>query len=55
MLHDAESELCQKLLTRGDFPGTPLLDNISKTINARTWRNIFFETTFEGQSTDIYC
>ena len=42
MLHDTKSELCQKLLTSDDFPGTPLIDNISKTFNVRTWKNIFF-------------
>ena len=35
-----------------NFDFIPLLDSISKTVNARTRPNIFFE--FKGQSIDIY-
>ena len=55
MLHDAENELCQKLLTRDDFPGKTLTGNISETRDARTWKKYFFGPTFTGQSIDIYC
>ena len=37
-----------------NFDFIPLLDSISKTVNARTRPNIFFESTFKGQSIDIY-
>ena len=53
--HDAKSQLCQKLLTIDDFPGTLLIGNISETINARTLKKCFFESTFKRQSIDIYC
>ena len=36
MLHDAESEPCQKLSSRDDFPGTPLIGNSSEIIDAAT-------------------
>ena len=36
VLHDAKSKLCQKLLTRDDFPRTPLIGNILEIIDART-------------------
>ena len=54
MLHDAKSELCQKLLTIGDLPATPLTVNISKTINPGTWKKYIFRSTFKGQLTDTY-
>ena len=53
MLHDSESDLCQTLLTRYDFPGTPLIGNISETMDARTLEKIFSRPTFKGQSIDI--
>ena len=37
-----------KLLIRDDFPGTPLLGNISITINATALKKYFFEPTYEG-------
>ena len=51
--HDAKSQLYQKLLTIDDFPGTPLIGNISETKNARAWKKCFFKHTFKGQSIDI--
>ena len=42
MLHDAKSELRQKLLTIEDLPATPLMVNISKTINPVTWKKYTF-------------
>ena len=51
--HDAKSQLCQKLLTIDDFPGTLLIGNISETKNARLWKKYFFRRTFKGQSIDI--
>ena len=53
MLHDSESDLCQTLLTRYDFPGTPLIGNISETIDARTLEKNFSRPAFKGQSIDI--
>ena len=44
MSHDAEGELCQKLLTEDYFPRRPLIGNIFETINAITWKRIFFFT-----------
>ena len=35
MSHDAESELCQKLLTTDDFPGRYSIRNIWSTENAQ--------------------
>ena len=35
MSHDAESELCQKLLTIDDFPGRYSIRNIWSTENAK--------------------
>ena len=49
-LHHTENQLCQKLLTINDFPGTPLIGNISETINARTLQKCFFDATFKEQS-----
>ena len=54
MSHDAESELCQKLLTRTDFPGTQLINYILGTIDGRTWKKCFFDPTFKEPSIDIY-
>ena len=39
--------------TRYDFPGTPLIGNISESINARRRGENFFGVTFKGQSIDI--
>ena len=55
ILHDAKSELCQKLSSRDDFPGTPLIGNISEIIDATTSKKCFFELTFKVQLIDIYC
>ena len=52
-LHDAESELCQKLLTIDGFSGTLLIGNISETKNARAWKKYFSRPTFKGQLIDI--
>ena len=46
--HDAESKLCQKLLTIDGFPGTHLIGNISETINARACKNIFLDLHLKG-------
>ena len=55
MSHHAENEVCQKLITINNFPGTPLIGNISETINARTLEKCFFDAIFKRQSIDIYC
>ena len=52
--HDAESKLCQKLLTIDGFPGTHLIGNISETINARACKKYFSRPTFKRQSIDIF-
>ena len=41
MLHDAESDLCQKLLTRNDFPGAQLIMYILENVDGRTWKKCF--------------
>ena len=51
--HDAESELCQKLLTADYFPRRLLIGNILETINTRTWKKYSFLHTFKGQSIGI--
>ena len=51
--HDAESELCQKLLTIDGFPQILLIGNIWETKNARGWTKYFSRPTFKGQSIDI--
>ena len=51
--HDAESELCQKLLTIDGFARTLLIGNISETKNARAWAKYFSRPTFKGQLIDI--
>ena len=55
MSHDAESELDPKLLIADVFPGTRLTGNILETINAKTRKKYFFESTFKGKSIDIFC
>ena len=51
--HDAESELCQKLLTIDGFARTLLIGNISETKNARAWTKYFSRPTFKRQLIDI--
>ena len=51
--HDAESELCQKLLTIDGFTRTLLIGNISETKIARGWKKYFSRPTFKGQLIDI--
>ena len=52
-LHDAESELCQKLLTIDGFSGTLLIGNISETKNARAWKTYFSRPRSKRQLIDI--
>ena len=52
MLHDAEGELCQKLLITDDIPGTHLTSIISETIHAEKY---FYKPIFNGESINIYC
>ena len=54
MLHDAESELYQKLLTTDFFPGRYSTGNIWSTENAKRGKKYFFQVIFKGLSTDIY-
>ena len=54
MLHDAESELYQKLLLTDFFPGTYSIRNISRTKSAKRQKICFLEPTFKVVSTDIY-
>ena len=54
MLHDAESELYQKLLTRDWFPGRYSIRNIWRTANAKRKKKYFLEPTFKGLSIYIY-
>ena len=54
MSHDAESKLCQKLLTRNNFPRRQLINYILGTIDGRTWKKCFFDPTFKEQSIVIY-
>ena len=51
--HDAESELCQKLLTIDGFARTLLIGNISETKNARAWTKYFSRPAFKEQLIDI--
>ena len=44
MLHDAESELHQKLLIGDKFPGMLLIGKISVSINATTVKKYFYRT-----------
>ena len=46
--HEAQNKLCQKLLTKDDFPGTLSIGNISETKNARTWEKYFWRPAFKG-------
>ena len=46
--HDAESELCQKLLTEDYFPRRLLIGNILETVNAITWNKNFFYQHLKG-------
>ena len=54
MSHDTESKLCQKLLTRNDFPRRQLINYILGTIDGRTWKKCFFDPTLKEQSIVIY-
>ena len=54
MLHDAESELYQKLLKRDWFPGRYSIRNIWRTANAKRKKKYFLEPTFKGLSIYIY-
>ena len=42
MWHDAKSELHQKILIVGKFPGTQLICNISIIINTTALKKYFF-------------
>ena len=53
ILNDAESELYQKLLIRDVFPGRYSIRNIWSTENAKRYQKYFFESIFQGLSTDI--
>ena len=55
MLHDAEGELCQNLLTTDNIPGTHLTSVISETMHAGTLKKYFYKPIFNEESTDIYC
>ena len=54
MSYDAESKLCQKLLTRNNFPRRQLINYILGTIDGKAWKKCFFDPTFKGQSIVIY-
>ena len=49
MLHDAECELCQKLLTTDDIPGRRW------TIQAGTQKKYLNKPIFNRESINIYC
>ena len=55
MCHDAKSELCQKLITTENIPGTLLTNIISETIYAGTQEKYFFKPMLNGESIYIYC
>ena len=54
MLHDAKSELCQKLLVVDIFPWKFLIAYISVTKDATTMKKYFFRVTKSGESIGIY-
>ena len=54
MLHDAESELYQKLLVAEIFPGKLLPSNISVTKYATPKKKYFFGSTALDESIGIY-
>ena len=54
MLHDAESELCLKLLVADIFPGKFLIGYISVTKDATTVKKYFFGVTKSDESIGIY-
>ena len=54
MLHDAESELCQKLLTTDNIPGTHWTNIISETIYAGTQKKYLLKPMLNGESIYIY-
>ena len=55
MCHDAKNELCQKLITTENIPGTLLTNIISETIYAGTQEKYFFKSMLNGESIYIYC
>ena len=55
MCHDGESELCRKLLTTENIPGTLLTNIISETIYAGTEEKCFLKPMLNGESIYIYC
>ena len=48
MLHDAEGELCQNLLTTDNIPGTHLTSVISVTMHAGTLKKYFINLYLMG-------
>ena len=54
MLHDAKSELYQKLLVADIFPGKLLIGYISVTKHATTVEKYFFGVTKSDESIAIY-
>ena len=54
MLHDAKSELYQKLLVAEIFPGKLLTGNISVTKYATPVKKYFFGSTALDESIGIY-
>ena len=54
MLHDAKSELYQKLLVADIFPGKFLIGYISVTKHATTVEKYFFGVTKSDESIAIY-
>ena len=54
ILHDAESELCQKLLVGDIFPGMLLIGYISVTKYATTVKKYFFGVRKSDESIAIY-
>ena len=55
MLHDAESELYQKLLVADSFLGMFLIGDISLRKYAKTVKKYFFESAISDQSVGMYC
>ena len=53
MFHDAEGELCQKLLTTDNISGTHLTSITSETIHAETQKKYFCKPIFNGEWNDI--
>ena len=55
MFYDAEGELCQKLRTTNNIPGTHLPSIISETIHPGTQKKYFYKPIVNGELIDIYC